>query len=138
WPEREEVLRALGRAAIPSRGFDVILDVPRAHEDALRKVLTSFPGTAAVANVDSVNVQPALASKGAGLRDAQRALGVPRAATIAVGDGENDLAMFGEAGLAVAVANATAAARAAARLQLSLPNGAGVAQLIEDVLAGRV
>jgi hydroxymethylpyrimidine pyrophosphatase-like HAD family hydrolase len=138
WPERDALLGALRGVGVPCRAFDVILDVPRTHERAVVELLRLFPGSMAVPNVDALNLQPAGTHKGVGLAEAQRALGVPREATIAVGDGENDVAMFRQAGLAAAVANATPAARAAAHVLLPHANGEGVRWLVDEWLAGRL
>lgn len=57
-------------------------------------------------------------AKLATLRGARAALGLPAEATLAVGDGANDLAMIGEAGLGVAYhAKPVVAAAAAARVE---------------------
>jgi hypothetical protein len=89
-----------------------------------------------VPNVDRINVQPADATKGTALVELQQRFGVTRQETVAVGDEENDLALFVQAGLAIAVANATAPAKAAAHRVLSQPDGDGVLALIEEILAG--
>ncbi len=59
-----------------------------------------------VRNRDSAMVLPHGISKRTGIEAALRALGETPAATVAVGDGENDVALFAVAGVSVAVANA--------------------------------
>lgn len=54
------------------------------------------------------------ASKGAALLTLARRLGIPRAETLAIGDGSNDLSMLRSAGLGIAMANAPRRVRAAA------------------------
>jgi Cof subfamily protein (haloacid dehalogenase superfamily) len=60
------------------------------------------------------------ASKGAALRQIAERLGVDRSEIIAFGDSHNDLTMFAEAGLSVAMGNASAEVKRAADL-VSLP-----------------
>ncbi|WP_455139530.1 Cof-type HAD-IIB family hydrolase [Thermophilibacter sp.] len=76
-------------------------------------------------------------SKGAGLLELARRLGVPRDETMAIGDNSNDVPMIRDAGLGVAVANATAEAKAAADYVCGLDNNAGaVAEAIERFVLG--
>lgn len=134
WPERPRVVADLTAAGVPFTPFDVILDVPRAHEAGLRRALRPWHRAEPLYNVDSINLQPAGTTKGTGLARLQEALGARKEQTVAVGDGENDVAMFREAGLAVAVANATPEAKAAAHRVLELPDGEGVRALVEALL----
>jgi hydroxymethylpyrimidine pyrophosphatase-like HAD family hydrolase len=136
WPDRHRVAAALLAAGIPHTSFDVVFDVPRVHEAELSALLP--PGARAIPNVDQVNVQPANATKGTALAMLQKLLEVPREATIALGDGENDVPMFQQAGLALAVANATGPAKAAAHRVLDLADGEAVVALAEELLAGKL
>ena len=61
-----------------------------------------------------------------GSRSALRAIGELPGATVAVGDGENDVALFAVAGVSVAVANAVDVLKARADVVLTRPNGKGV------------
>ena len=70
-------------------------------------------------------------TKGAGLRALASALGVDRKAITAIGDSENDLAMFAEAGLPIAMGNASMQVKAAARWITEANGDAGVARAIE-------
>jgi hydroxymethylpyrimidine pyrophosphatase-like HAD family hydrolase len=92
-----------------------------------------------IINRDSLMVCPPGVNKGSGLRAAVAELGESLAATVAVGDGENDLPLVGEAGVGVAVANAVDQLKALADIVLDEPNGAGIvklcASLVEDDLA---
>lgn len=138
WPERAGLVALLQARGIPHRAFDVVFDIDRAHEAEVARLLRPEHRATAAPNVDAVNLMPADASKGTGLRAVQRALRVGREATVAVGDGENDRPMFAEAALAVAVANATPEAAGAAHLRLDKPDGDGVCDLVEALLAGRL
>jgi hydroxymethylpyrimidine pyrophosphatase-like HAD family hydrolase len=89
-----------------------------------------------VRNRDSAMVLPAGISKRTGLEAALRALGESASATVAVGDGENDVALFGVAGVSVAVANAVDVLKARADVVLTEPNGKGIQSLAAAIVAG--
>jgi hydroxymethylpyrimidine pyrophosphatase-like HAD family hydrolase len=77
----------------------------------------------------------AQAGKGLALAALCRELSIPREAVIAIGDGENDIPLFQEAGLAIAMANAAAATRAAAVRVAPSNDEEGVAVVLEALLA---
>lgn len=77
------------------------------------------------------------AGKGVALNALRETLGLPREAVIAVGDGENDVPLLQEAGLAVAMGNTTSTAlRAAAHHVTTSNDEEGLAVLLEGILAG--
>ncbi len=86
-------------------------------------------------NKESLMVLPNGVSKGTGLTAALKAMGVPPAEVAGVGDAENDAALIGVCGLGVAVANAVPELKAAADRVTLHEAGAGVAELIDDLLA---
>jgi hydroxymethylpyrimidine pyrophosphatase-like HAD family hydrolase len=88
-----------------------------------------------VFNKHSVMVLPASVNKATGLTVALDALGETAEATVAVGDAENDLVMLGMAGCGVAVGNALASVKQRADLVMDGRAGAGVRDLIEQMLA---
>ena len=89
-----------------------------------------------VRNRDSAMVLPPGISKRTGLEAALRNMGESPAATVAVGDGENDIPLFAVAGVSVAVANAVDALKARADVVLTEPNGKGVQTLAAALVAG--
>ncbi len=89
-----------------------------------------------VRNRNSAMVLPPGISKRTGLEVALRAIGELPSATVAVGDGENDVALFAIAGVSVAVANAVDVLKVRADVVLTRPNGKGVADLADALLAG--
>jgi hydroxymethylpyrimidine pyrophosphatase-like HAD family hydrolase len=89
-----------------------------------------------VRNRDSAMVLPHGISKRTGFEAALRIVDEPPSATVAVGDGENDVALFAAAGVSVAVANAVEVLKERADVVLTQPNGKGVADLVEALLAG--
>jgi hypothetical protein len=89
-----------------------------------------------VRNRGELMVLPAGVTKGGGLVDALGELGVSPHSAIAVGDAENDHALFEAAELGVAVSNAVDSLVAHADLVLPAPNGAGVAALLGGMVLG--
>jgi hydroxymethylpyrimidine pyrophosphatase-like HAD family hydrolase len=89
-----------------------------------------------VRNRDSAMVLPPGISKRTGIEAALRAMGETPAVTVAVGDGENDVALFAVAGVSVAVANAVDVLKARADVVLSEPNGKGIQALAAALVAG--
>jgi len=74
------------------------------------------------------------ADKGTALAALRARLGVPREAVVAIGDGENDIPLLREAGLAVAMGNAGRALREVADLVAPGNDEDGVAAAIEGLL----
>jgi len=89
-----------------------------------------------VRNRDSAMVLPPGISKRTGIEAALRAMGETPAVTVAVGDGENDVALFAVAGVAVAVAHPVDVLKARADVVLSEPNGKGIQALAAALVAG--
>lgn len=73
-------------------------------------------------------------NKGIGLARAAEILGIPREETIAIGDGENDIAMLRWAGLGIAMANAPDAVKAAADVVAPSCDEDGAAWAMETYL----
>lgn len=85
----------------------------------------------------SLELSPAGINKGMGLLALADLLGIDHAATIAVGDSDNDLAMLRMAGLGLAMANANEAARETADLVLEHDNDhGGCAEAVRRFLLG--
>lgn len=80
-----------------------------------------------VRNRSALMVLPAGVTKGTGLGAVLRELNRSAHNTVAVGDAENDLSMFGTAEIGAAVADAVASVREHADLVLESPDGVGVA-----------
>ena len=87
-------------------------------------------------NKGSVMALPADVTKASGLAPALAGLGLSAERTIGVGDAENDQAFLRACGLAVAVANALPSVKEMAHVVTEGARGAGVAELIDRVLAG--
>jgi Cof subfamily protein (haloacid dehalogenase superfamily) len=77
-----------------------------------------------------------LANKGNALIELTRLMGVSTANTAAIGDGENDVDMFGKAGLSVAMGNAGAEVKEAADFVTGSNDDDGLAAAIEWFVVG--
>ena len=91
---------------------------------------------AVVRNRDSAMVMPPGISKRTGLEAALRLIGELPSRTVAIGDGENDVALFAVAGVSVAVANAVDVLKKRADVVLTKPNGKGFADLADALITG--
>ncbi len=86
-------------------------------------------------NKGAVMVLPAGVTKESGLRTALAELEIAPLNCAGVGDAENDLAMLALCGAKVAVANALASVRESADLVTAAARGAGVAELVDRLIA---
>jgi hydroxymethylpyrimidine pyrophosphatase-like HAD family hydrolase len=89
-------------------------------------------------NKGAVMLLPSGVNKATGLAAAARDLGLSPRDVVAIGDGENDHAFLAAAGCGVAVANAVPALKERADLVTTCDHGAGVAELIDRLLADEV
>jgi HAD superfamily hydrolase (TIGR01484 family) len=85
-------------------------------------------------NKGSVMVLPSGVNKATGLAQALAELEVAAAATIAIGDAENDHAFLAACGCGVAVANALSSLKSRAHVVTAGTHGAGVRQVIDELL----
>jgi Cof subfamily protein (haloacid dehalogenase superfamily) len=108
----------------PELRLELMEELPRRFEDVV--VSSSVE--------DNVEINQIRANKGDALMALAARLGVPGKATMAFGDGLNDLSMLREAGIGVAMANACLEAKAVAdRVTLSCDED-GVAPIINTCL----
>lgn len=91
-----------------------------------------------ILNKDAVMVLPRGVDKATGLGAALAELGLEARQVVAVGDAENDLTFLKMCGYSAAVANALPELKAAVDLVTQGPRGAGVQELIERLLDGRL
>lgn len=83
-----------------------------------------------------LDVTPPGADKGRFVADLGRRLGLPRARIATLGDAGNDVAMFRESGLSIAMGNADSAVRAAAAAVTADNDSDGFARAIERFVLG--
>lgn len=91
--------------------------------------------TAALSHERNLEVTGPGADKGAGLRRVARALGIEPTALAAIGDGDNDLPMFEEAGLSIAMGNASVAVKGHADWVTATNAQQGVAMVLRSLAA---
>ncbi|WP_368017799.1 HAD family hydrolase [Olsenella sp. AGMB03486] len=104
---------------------------------AIQEILKSFPELGYTfhdgCGIEIINRNY---TKGSALRWICRHEGVPAEETLAIGDGENDIAMFAEAGIACAMENADPGCKNAAQIITEFSNDEdGVARFIESYLS---
>lgn len=88
-------------------------------------------------NKGAVMVLPSGINKAAGLKRVLKTLGIQPANVVAVGDAENDHALFEYCGFSAAVANALPSVKEHAKWVLQNSHGAGVAELIDLILVSQ-
>ena len=89
-------------------------------------------------NKGAVMALPSAVTKATGLSPALTELGVSPLHTVGVGDAENDQAFLTLCGLSAAVANALPAVKQEVDLVMAGEQGAGVVELIDRLLTGRL
>lgn len=124
---------ALARREVPYRRGEVLVAVDGEYAATVLEVIGRLGlDCQLVRNRSALMVLPSGVTKGSGLSAVLTELSLSPHNTIAVGDAENDLAMFGSAEIGAAAANAVASVQEHADLVLVREDGAGVA----DLLAG--
>jgi Cof subfamily protein (haloacid dehalogenase superfamily) len=100
------------------------------------EVKAALVGKASVArsNPRHFDVTHQLANKGEAVLALSRILGVPTSEIAVIGDGENDVAMFEQAGLSIAMGNATPDVRSRAHFTTATCNDEGFAKAMERYL----
>ncbi|HIZ46462.1 MAG TPA: Cof-type HAD-IIB family hydrolase [Candidatus Olsenella pullistercoris] len=111
------------------------LTSPEARERVVA-AMAGVPVEMARSEVSSLEFSPQGVTKATGLLALADLLGIDRAATIAVGDADNDLDMLRAAGLGVAMGNANERAREAADVTVADNDHDGCAEAIRRFLLG--
>jgi hydroxymethylpyrimidine pyrophosphatase-like HAD family hydrolase len=122
---------ALAGRGVPYRRGEVLLALDGEHAATLVEVIGELGlDCQIVRNRSALMVLPAGVTKGVGLGAVLREMSLSPHNTVAVGDAENDLSLFGMAEIEVAVADAVPSVQRHADLILEGPDGAGVAELL--------
>lgn len=134
-----ELIARLSRQNIPlSVGHSIVATV-EPHD---REVVTALEDLGlewhVVFNKGAVMALPSNVTKATGLSAALAELGVWHERTVGVGDAENDEPFLRACGLAVAVQNALISVKAFAHVVTAGAQGAGVAQVVDQLLAGEL
>jgi hydroxymethylpyrimidine pyrophosphatase-like HAD family hydrolase len=87
-----------------------------------------------ILNKGAVMVLPTGVNKATGLASALARMGLSARNAVAVGDAENDHALLASCGVSVAVANAIPTLKSAADIVTRADHGAGVVELIDELL----
>lgn len=108
------------------------------HEEKLKAaaLLKGLPFFVSESVPNDIEVMPLGVDKGTGLAALAKYLKITPAEVMAVGDGENDLAMLRYAGLSVAMGNACDAVKETARVVTESNDEDGLAKAVERVLRG--
>ena len=124
---------ALAERGVPFRRGEVLLAIDAEYVATVVEVIGMLGLDAQIVrNRAALMVLPAGVTKGTGLGAVLTEMNLSPHNTVAVGDAENDLSLFGMAEIGAAVSNAVPSVREHADLVLDKENGAGVA----DLLAG--
>jgi phosphoglycolate phosphatase (TIGR01487 family) len=122
---------ALAERGVPYRRGEVLVAIDGEHAATVVEVIGELELDCQIArNRAALMVLPAGVSKGTGLRAVLAEMNLSPHNTVAVGDAENDLSLFGVAEIGAAVADAIRSVRRHADLVLDEPDGAGVAELL--------
>ncbi len=129
-------LDELTRRRIPYSTGRSIVATRRPHETGVLEAIRDLGlDLQVIFNNEAVMVLPSGANKATGLEAALEDLQIPPYNVAAVGDAENDDALLRVAGCGVAVANAVQTLKEHADFVTGADRGAGVVQLIEQMLA---
>lgn len=122
---------ALAAQGVPYRRGEVLVAVDGEHAATVVEAIGELGlDCQVVRNRAALMVLPAGVTKGTGLGAVLVELNLSPHNTIAIGDAENDLSLFGMAEIGAAVADAVPSAREHADLVLEAPDGAGVTSLL--------
>jgi hypothetical protein len=136
-PPAALLARLRDRGVEPVAAGAVLVATTRAHEGEVKAALHDLGiERQVIFNKAALMLLPPGIDKGSGLEVALRELGLAAREVVGIGDGENDGALLARAGLAVAVATAVPSLKAAADVVTRGGAGAGVAEVIEAMLAG--
>ena len=130
-PVDRVVADALAERGVPFRRGEVLLAIDGEHAATVVEVMGMLGlDCQIVRNRAAVMVLPAGVTKGTGLGTVLTEMNLSLHNTVAVGDAENDLSLFGTAEIGAAVADAVPSVREHADLVLEKEDGAGVAELL--------
>jgi len=135
-PPPAEFIDALANAGVcPCDAGRVILATWRPHEETVLKTIVRFGlELQVIFNKGAVMVLPSGVNKATGLMAALGQMGVSAHNVVAIGDGENDHALLQACEAATAVANSVPMLREQADLVTRADHGAGVRELIDQLV----
>lgn len=135
-PPRTFVEELTRRAVTPLSVGETMVSTRVPHETDVLNVIQKLGLELQVTfNKGAVMVLPSGVNKGTGVRAALDELGLSQHGTVGVGDAENDHAFLEMCEFSVAVQNALPVLKERADFVTAAPNGAGVAELIDQLVA---
>lgn len=139
-PPPEEFIATLRRHGVYDLGRgEVILGTYGSHLQEVQAAITESGLPLGITmNKETLMILPADVDKASGLRHALAELNLSPEDTIAIGDAENDHAFLDICRCAVAVSNATPELKKGAHIITKGACGAGVTELIEQLLANEL
>lgn len=135
-PPGPEFIALLERSGVhPLERGHVIVATFEPHENTVLDAIKALGlELQVIFNKGAVMVLPSGVNKASGLKRALKTMEIPATAVAAVGDAENDHAMFEYCGFSAAVANALPSVKEHAKWILGHDHGDGVAELIDLIL----
>ena len=134
-PPPPQLIRRLTERQIPfSAGHSIVATVEPHEGSVLEAIRDLGLEWHVIFNKGAVMALPSGVTKATGLEPALADLDVPAAATVGIGDAENDHAFLQACGLGVAVANALPALKMTADLVTDGARGAGVIEVLDRIL----
>ncbi|HEU4582934.1 MAG TPA: HAD family hydrolase [Polyangiaceae bacterium] len=135
-PPSKALLRALrARSVVPLEIGEVIVATLEPQRAAVQNVVWELGlELQVIGNRGAVMILPAGINKASGLECALRKLGLSRHEAVGIGDAENDHSFLERCECAVAVANATSSLKENVVHVTAHANGAGVRELIDDLI----
>lgn len=125
-----------GRGVVPLEIGQVIVATREAHRRTVQDLVWELGlESQVIGNRGAVMILPAGVNKGMGLDHALRKLGLSRHEVVGIGDAENDHSFLERCEASAAVANALPAVKEAATFVTASENGAGVIELIDELIA---
>jgi hydroxymethylpyrimidine pyrophosphatase-like HAD family hydrolase len=135
-PPPPELVAALQAQGVPISVGQTIVATVEPHEQSVLSAIRDLGlEWHVIFNKGAVMALPSATTKATGLSIVLRELGISPAATIGIGDAENDHAFLELCGLSIAVANALPAVKATADMTTKGAHGEGVVEVIDRLLA---
>jgi HAD superfamily hydrolase (TIGR01484 family) len=135
-PPDELIIRLRDRQVHPLSVGRVIVATWQPHETTVREAIRDLKlALQVIFNKNAIMILPSGINNATGLSAACQVLQLSPHQVVGVGDAENDLVFLNLCGYAVAVANALPEVKAEANLITSGSRGAGIIELIEQLLA---
>jgi phosphoglycolate phosphatase (TIGR01487 family) len=133
------LLRELDRREIPYQAGRVVIGTTRDYEERVAAALTATGVTlAAIPNRESLMLLPQGVDKGSSVRHVIRMLGLSPRDVLALGDAENDVALFEACGFAGCPGNAVDGLKGRADWVFSGDNGGAIAAALGQITDGRL